>query len=458
MRGGLYLFIRQALGTGIGFVGVLLLGRLIGPASYGLYAASLAIYTYVFSLSQLGIGVYLVRREGTIQEEDFDQAFTLVVGLGVTVAGLVFYGLPFLLRWIRLEGFAPLAAALFAALPLHLATLVPMAKLERALDYRRVALSELIGQVVYYTLALPLAYWGFGARAPVVGWWAQQTVSLVLLYSLAGYRPRFHWDSSRIRQMVGYGLGYSASIWVWQLRGLVNPLVVGRSAGANAVGHVALAIRLVEALSFVKGTAWRISIAALAKIQSDRKKIIEAVSQGMELQVLGLGPIFLAFALVGSWLVPALFGHRWGPAIQIFPFIAISYLVNALFSMHSSALYVLRENWQVTVFHVVHIALFARTALLLTGRLGMEGYGWAEIVALVSYWVIHVKMIRNVGRPNYKTVAVLASGFGVALFSTRIGWPAALGLLLLVGERDTRWLWVRYWRMFQGVRHGSAVG
>ena len=134
-----------------------------------------------------------------------------------------------------------------------------------------------------------------------------------------------------MRAILQYGLAYSVTIWIWQLRGLVNPLIVGRYAGAEAMGVIALAIRLVESLSFAKRIAWRISIAALARIQNDRHRMAAAITEGMRLQVLVLAPVLLGFSLVSPWLVEALFGARWLLVIDIYPFIALSYLANACF-------------------------------------------------------------------------------------------------------------------------------
>ena len=72
-----------------------------------------------------------------------------------------------------------------------------------------------------------------------------------------------------------------------------------------------------------------------------------------------------------------------------------------MFSLHSSVLYLLGKNMQVTAFHLVHILLFAGSAAVLVPRLGLPGYGWAEMVALSSYAVIHILLARQIGSPTY---------------------------------------------------------
>ena len=341
-------------------------------------------------------------------------------------------GLPLLSQWVRLDGFSSVAGVIFLGLPLVLLSQVPLARLERRLDYKRVAVIELGSQLIYYLVALPLAFQGAGVWAPVAGWCTQQIQTVGLLFLISRYRPRLCWNPDLIKQMLSYSVGYSASSWVWQLRNLVNPLVVGRYAGAEAVGYVALAIRLVEVLSFVKGATWRLSIAALGRLQGDPIRLGKAVSEGMSLQILALGPLLVAASWVSPLILPLLFGDRWLPVIQIYPFIALSYLSNAMFNMHSSVLYVLQKNWEVTAFHVVHIILFAGASLLLVPRFSsIVGYGWGEVVALGSYAVIHIFVVRNISSPDYRLPMLWWSASAAALFVYQLGWWSALGLVII---------------------------
>lgn len=452
LRGGTYLVLRQGLGLLVNLGGVLLLTRIIGPEKYGLYAAALSVFTYFQIVSQLGIEVYLVRREGEEQLTTYHQAFTLLLLLGLGGMLLALLALPLLQSWVRLEGFASVAQIMFLALPVTLLFQVPRSQLERHLDYKRIAIVELTSQLLFYLVALPLAFQGFGVWSPVAGWWCQQLQITGLLYWSVGYRPRFFWDLDLIKHMLGYSLSFSSSVWVWQLRTLVNPLVVGRYGGAEAVGYLALAIRMVETLSFVMGATWRISIATLARLQGDRIRLVKALTEGMSLQILALGPLLVGFSWLVPWLLPLLFGPRWLPVLVVYPFIALSYLSNALFNLHSSALYVLHRNLEVTAFHLIHIALFAGAAFLLVPRLGFVGYGWAEVAALASYVAIHIFVVRNIGSPDYRLPGIWWAACAVALFTHQLGWWAALGVVAVVLWPGTHRQLRYYVNSFKGAK------
>ncbi len=320
--GGSFLLFRQGLSIVISFFGVILLTRLIGPSSYGLYNAAMGIYLFIYYLAQFGINVYLIRKEGEIEDEEYNTAFTFLII--VSLSAIVFSEalIPFLGKWTRLDGFNRVAMVIFLCYPVSLANLIPISKLERELDYKRVALIELFAQIIYYLVGLPLAFLGAGVWAPVAGWWTQQLFVVSLSSFLAKYIPRFHFKRNLLKNMLVYGLSYSISLWIWQFRNLVNPLIVGRFAGASGVGYVALAIRIVEILTFARVVFWRISIAVMGKLQREKERILEVINEGMRIQLLAIFSLVLPFSIASKWIIHLFFGEKWIPVLQIFPFIA----------------------------------------------------------------------------------------------------------------------------------------
>jgi len=433
MSGGLYLALRQCIGMAISLCGMLLLTRLIGPKNYGLYTAAFGIGWYLQIISQLGIEVYLVRRE---EREDhlniYHQAFTLFILLSVIGMSIGLLSAPLMQSLTRLEGLTPVVRSIFLTLPLVLVSQVPMAKIERDLDYKRVAIIELANQAIFFLVAIPLAFQGWGVWAAVAGWWVQQIQSLLLLLWATGYKPRFYWDAKLVRQMLTYSVGFSASTWIWQARILVSPILVGRFAGAEAVGYIALASRMIEVLGFVKNVTWRLSIAALAKVQNDKGRLRNAIDEGMGLQILALGPLLVILAWLLPLILPTLFGVKWLPVLQIYPFLALASLTNSLFNLHCSVMYVLQKNWEVTFFHLANVAVFLVASLVLLPRLGLVGYGWAELIAFVSYGIIHRYSARNVGNFDYSLPILWWAAFGAALFVWQVGWWMAAGLVVAI--------------------------
>jgi O-antigen/teichoic acid export membrane protein len=435
LRGGVYMTLREVAGLLISLAGSFAIAFEIGPSAYGIYAAATAVYAYLLRIYQFGIATYLIRSE-QVDKQTLDIAFTLL--LAISGAG-VLCAIPVVAlaaRWNALPGFALVGVILCVGLPLELLRAVPLSLLERDLRYPRVASIELVGQALFYAIALPVAIIVPGAWAPVVGWWCMQVALSVGFFASSSYRPRLAWDNETARSTLSYGLGYTGSMWIWSLRSLLNPLVVGRYLGADAVGVLALTIRLVESLSFIKGVIWRISIAALARLDRNSRQFASAIEEGAKLQVFSVGVILGGFALLSPFL-SQLISPAWQPLFTIVPYIALGSLVNAAFALHTSALYVLRYNTDVAIFHSLHVILFAAGALVLVPGHGLIGYGIAELVAMPSYLAIHYFLGRQVHISNYGSIGVWVIGFGLILFAPVSWMAAAIGVCLVIATPAT---------------------
>jgi PST family polysaccharide transporter len=256
--------------------------------------------------------------------------------------------------------------------------------------------------------------------------------------------------------MLRYSVSFAAADWSWQLRSLVNPLIVGHFLPPEAVGQVGLAIRLMELLSFSKTIAWRLSVAALARVRAEPRKLVAAITDGMRLQTLALGPILIAFGWFGGHALALAFGPRWEPVMLLYPFLALSYLTNAQFNFHASALYVLHRNWDVAWFHVVHVILFAGAAWFCCDRWGVAGYGYGEMAALLSYAIIDRSVRNAIGPVDYGISALWWTSLVAGLFWRDLGaWALAApfaGLLCPASLRQLR----LYYTMFAGSRRDAT--
>jgi O-antigen/teichoic acid export membrane protein len=390
LRGGRYMAGREAVGAVVGLFGVLVLTRLIGPTDYGLYTAAYQVVTFMSSVARLGTDVYLIRRETDDAIEDaYDQVFSFLVVSGLVVSGVSLVVVAALGRVWHSDAFVPPMRVMLLMLPVALVSAPAQAKLERGLKYRRVALLEMIGQIGFYVVALAMAAVGAGVAAPIGGYLTWQLWTLFGGSALAQYRPRWRWRRDELRDMVRFGAGYAGGRWVWEARTLVAPLAVGAALGPRAVGLVALGVRIGDTLSFVRAAIWRIGLAALSKVQTDTTRLRKALEEAIGYQALATAPFLAGFAVVGPFVVPAVFGREWADVMNVFPYLALGFLAAAVFTPHSSVLSVLRRNAPVLRFNAVYVAVLSASAALFVQWWGVRGYGAAEVTAIATYYLLH---------------------------------------------------------------------
>ena len=426
---------------------VLVLTWWIGPRAYGAFVTAVGFTTFLSSITRAGLDTHLVRCEQVPNREDYDTAFTLILLISMFLCLLGWLALPLLSLWLHDRSFAIPYLVLLATIPLVGLAGPPLAKLERALEFRDVGQIEFGGQLCAFIVGAILAWRGFGVWAPVVGYVAWQAFVLVAARIVSGFVPRLNFNLSRARQMMSFGLGFSASVRVWQLRNLVNPLIVGRFLGAEAVAFVALGVRAVEALGFVRTAVGRVEIAALSRLREDPERGREMMQKGARWQIFALGPAFCLLALLGPRFLPTLMGARWSSALLVFPFIAAAALTNSIFLLEASALFVEGRQWAVTRIYFWHVAVFVSGTAVLVPRFGMVGYGWSELGACVPCFLLHSALTPNL-RVSLKATLPWLAGFVVAILSSASvsawRWALWLPLAVVTGIRAGRWIAQRF--------------
>lgn len=439
MRGGAYLAIRYGLGIVVSIGNMLVLTWWIGPHAYGIFVTSVGLTVFLANLTRAGIDTFLVRREPAPDARMYAIAGTviLIISLGLVAAGACL--VPLLLRWYGSREFVGPYLVLLLNVPVIGLTGVPMSRLERELNFSRVAGIELGGQTLALLVSVTLAACRMGVWAPVAGQLAWQCFVFIAACASARFLPALQFELGPVREMLSYGIGITTSLRVWQLRTLVVPLLVARFAGAEGAAFVALALRMAEGLGAVRLAAGRLAIAALARLQGDRLQLRAAIERALYLQLITLGPLLCGFSLIGPLVVTRLMGERWLPCLVVYPFVAAGVLVNALYNLQASALFVLGRAWSVTCCCTLHVLLLAAATFWLLPHLGIAGYGWAELLACAPYVVIH-RSLRGMAPVAYRKLTPWLAVFLTGLFLpvAKGGWTLLLGC---VAAGTAIWLW-----------------
>jgi O-antigen/teichoic acid export membrane protein len=430
VKSGTYLVAREAVGMVIRLVGIVITVRAIGPRAYGIYAGAAAYVLFMSAFAQMGAEIYLIRSPRALERSDYDQAFTLLLctSFAATAASL---GLTFAFApWLRPIGVLLPLRVLLLSIPINVLWAPAQAAIERQFRYRRMGILEVGGDLALYCTAVPLALLGAGAWSLVAGFFAWQTWLLLGSFAMSGLRPRWNWSRAAMREMAHHGLTFSVSQWVSRLSGLVNPLVVGTFAGAVGVGYVAFAYRLTDTLAFAQRGAYRLGMVAMSRVHSsETERLRYGIEEGSLLQLVALALPFAVFGLFAHWLIPLLFGHVWVHAIPIYTLLALAVVLNSQGIIQTTFLYSRGYNNSVTLVAVVQTVVLAVTSVVLVKHYGIDGFGYAFLIALVDLVVLD-RMVRRVAKISYRRHVPFVVAFSPLVLFPLVAMPWALLLLV----------------------------
>lgn len=408
------------------FGGIVVTVREIGPSGYGIFTGASAFVVFVSVLAQMGMEVYLIRSPDPPTRRTYNEAFTLLLVVSVLVTGAALALTVPLGPLLRPIGVLAPLRVLLLVVPLNVLWAPAQACIERQFGYRKMGILELGGDVALYGVAVPLALEGWGPWSLVTGYFAWQAWLFFGSLAFSGLRPRLVWSWRAWRRMLGHASGFTLSNCTANSMQLVVPLVVGTFAGAAGVGYVNFSVRLVNMLNFTRRGVFRIGTVAVSRVRNGGGSGLErGLDDGSLLVLMTAALPFAVFGLLARWIVPLVFGAAWTPAIPLYVLVAVASVLGVPTLVQRTVLYAVGRNVQVAASQLVEVLVLAGASVVLVPALGIIGFGWAAVLALVSMVVTH-RFASRVCPIRYRRLALPVVALVPALLAPFLAFPISL--------------------------------
>lgn len=439
LKGSIVLTVRQIIGSILSLVSVLVVARTLGPEQYGIATTAIGIFYFFKWSARVGLDTYLVRYPGDLQDKP-EQVLSFYNTVGVVFCALLYLAAPASGLWTGEPEVTQVFRWLVPMIWLDAVGGVANALLQRELRFDVVGLIDVVSQIAGSALTIVIVlihrnYWGL-----VWGTVLQFLIVAVMSHYYHRINWRWTWRWKALKPALAYGITFFCSNWIFSFKSLTVPLFVTRFAGIEAAGVANIAIRFIQQLSLARVVIRSMSISVMAKLIGDPALTRKTVSRGMAYQALLMGGICAVFSSCSFWLVPKLFGEEWLLSAKIFPLVALAAVIGSVFDLHAAALNALGRNMPVIQLNFAYVSLLWLGSWLLIPPFQVWGYGFAELVAIVSHILIHAAFTKVFGILNYRSAFWLILACIPALFGG-IWLPPALVFMLLLASYGCLFMW-----------------
>jgi O-antigen/teichoic acid export membrane protein len=330
------------------------LARLLEPSAFGKVALVGVYMAFIAMFADQGIATALVQR-ANLEREHLDAAYWFNVGCALLLcAGTIVFAGP-VAGLLGEPGLAPLLRWMSPALVINAMSTIYSILFIKAMDFRPPAIRMLVGNAVGGMVGVGMAVAHCGVWS-LVG--QQLTAALggaVFLWRASTYRPSLKFSLSHLRELLGVSSSVFSTSLLWFFSSRFDQVVVGRFAGASALGLYVIAGKVPDLAKVVTHEPMaRVSLPALSRLQNERDRLQKAIYSGMELNAILSFAVFVGIAAIAPDLVVVLFGSKWAAAGMLCSLLSIYGLVNALQVFFHPALlasggvgrYVLLNVWQ----------------------------------------------------------------------------------------------------------------
>ena len=436
--GGVALVLRQGVVKGVAIVGGVILARILTPEAFGTYAIVVFVVAAFSLIGDMGMGAALIQQDSEPTDHNNRVVFTIqLVIFGSAAAAIVVFG-----PWIA-AGFGLNSDGVWLMRILALGLLVsalrtlPAVRLERHLEFGRLAVAEGAQSIVFQLVAIAAAVSGFGVVSFGVAALAGTLIATIIVNVLAPWRPGLAWDWTDTRRFLRFGLPYQGIGAVSFIKDAVNPLFIGLIAGVAAVGFINWTTIVVGYPLLFSTILARLYFPAFSRLRS-RPEVASnfgaAVIRWSVFIAVGLTVPFLPAA---AFWTNEVFGSQWLPAVPLLYLQAIAIPFSAAAAVGIGILNATGRAGTALGFAAVWMAatwLFTIPAVLM---IGWVGFGLANAIVTLTTAPLFYRVVEQ--NLPIRSVAgllpgVLTGGFaialGLALSNVR---PMDMGLAIQIG-------------------------
>jgi len=326
LRGAAALGIRQILVQGLNALTGIVLARLLSPSDFGLFGIITFVLTFLVAFGDVGLGASLIREPEEPSEEDYRAVFTAQQSLVALVVIVAWFFSPVLARAYHLP---PHQAILFRLVALSLLftsfQVIPSVRLERHLNFQKLAAVEIAQSVVYNGVTMGTAFAGLGPLSFALGLLARSVAGAIIINWVSPWPIGWHWDSIRIRKHLRFGVPYQGSAFTSLLKDSITPIFVGLTLGTAEVGYINWAVMVAAYPVLGLMVLQRVYLPAFARMQAHPERLGEFVEKIILATNGFVAPLAVLTLVLIRPITLTVFGAKWIVAI---PFFRLFWLAN----------------------------------------------------------------------------------------------------------------------------------
>ena len=336
VKGLVALIVRTGLLQVIAVVATFILTVFLDTAQFGVFAIVAAAVDILVYFSDIGLAGALIQKQ-EINDDDLATTFTIqqvlslfLLGIGFIAGSLVanIYSLSAAGIWL----FRALLVSVFLS---GLKT-IPSVLLERKLDFIKVATVQIIETIIFYGLAVILAWKGFGVSSFTAAVLVRSLAGLIMIYILSPWKPKIGINKISFKKLVSFGMPFQLNSLLGLVKDRLLVAYYGVVLSPANVGYLQWAERWsLFPLRMVVDNVSKVTFPAYSRLQEERDHLVKAIEKSIFFTAIFIFPVLtglLVLAPIALVVIPKY--QKWQPALLALGLFS----VNAMWSSVSTTI------------------------------------------------------------------------------------------------------------------------
>lgn len=329
-RGGAITLTGQGARFALNLVSTAIMARLLRPQDFGLVAMVTSITSFVGLFKDLGLSNATVQRL-SVTHAQISFLFWINVALSLATTAVVialapaiawFYHEPRLLRVTLILSLSFVISGL---------TVQHQALLRRQMQFKSLAVRDMVAMLCGVTSGIILAWFGFGYWSLVAVPVATNIASCILLWTICHWRPGPFQRGIGAREMLKFGGNLTAFNLLNYFSRNFDNILIGRVLGAAPLGIYSKAYGLLMLpIAQINFPMAAVMLPGLSRLQKEPVEYARLFTNAVRAISLLTLPIVVFCFFFAHDAVHVLLGRRWLPVAPIFQWLAPAALFGAI--------------------------------------------------------------------------------------------------------------------------------
>src|SRR3989344_4010155 len=379
----------------LSFGSLIILARLITPSDFGIITLATLAPGLLYTLTSPNFGATIIQSSKDLSSY-LNVMWTFRIFRALIIALLVWFTGDWLASFFNISEAVWIVRLSSFAIVFQSFSNIGDLYFVKDIDFKKHFIRDLVIKIIYTIVAKGGAFIFGSYLAIFLAMVAMGLGGLVMTYILSPYRPHFDFRFSKLKDL----LPQTKWFYSQDLLGLVysnaDNILIGRFAGAGAVGLWGKANALATIPSPIGSMINKIGFPALAKIQDDKQKVTEGVMRMFDLMLLVTLPITTAILIAGNRLILLLLGSSWLTMVQILKALTIGMTINMIFfTINEPALNSIGQARAQSYLQALYCIMFVTGLLILVPQFGAIGAAWAILGASSVIGIETMRLLRK---------------------------------------------------------------
>ena len=350
--------------------GLVVLARALTASDFGLFRVLVTVSAIMMMVNDLAAPDTLVQRHELTSAHE-GAAWWATLSASIVTCSTLYLTAPLIAGAMAMPTIAGPLRLLCIPILLEGASSVPLARLTRRLEFRTLAIAEVVGELAFMGVAIGLLVIGLPRWSLIGGLSARMGAHALLLLCAEPYLPRTGPSRTALRELRSFAGGAFGGQIFHAISCNADYLLVGRTLGSSALGFYGMAW---DFLRFVPDrlykVAGRVTLPAFCRLQREPDQLRRAYLSFLDYMSRLIVPPLVCIAVAAPELLRQIYGEHWAPAATPLRILSIGIITIGLRAGMGTIYYTLERPIFDMYLHALRFVLIV-IAVMVTASSGL---------------------------------------------------------------------------------------